>query len=212
MSQQLTEISVIIVEDHSIFIEGLCSILRNVEGVKITNTFTDAEPALEFLRLQRADVVFLDISLSGMSGIEACKAIKVIDNSIKIIALTNHTEKSVIMDMLQNGADAYLLKNTSRKDLITAIFQVLNNQFLMNSELQKILFSAEIKPKDIPRLTQREQEVLKLVSEGATTGTIARQLFISPQTVETHRHNLMQKFQVNNSALLIKKASEYGMV
>jgi len=212
MPQQLTDISIIIVEDHSIFIEGLCSILKTVKEVKVAGTFTNGESALEFLQTQQADVVFLDISLPEMSGIEVCKAIKTMDNSIKVIALTNHTEKSVIMEMLQNGADGYLLKNTSKKDLVATIFQVLSGQFLMNNELQKILFSVETKPKEIPRLTQREQEILKLVSEGATTAGIALQLFISPQTVETHRHNLMQKFHVSNAASLIKKAGEYGMI
>lgn len=212
MRQQLKHVSVIIVEDHSIFIEGLCSILQDADGIKVLETFTRGEAALEFLKSQRADIVLLDISLPEMSGIKVCSAIKELDQSIKIIALTNHTEKSVIVEMLQNGVDGYLLKNTSRKDLVAAILQVHENRFLMNNELQKILFSPETKVKDIPRLTQREQEVLKLVSEGATTAAIAKQLFISPQTVETHRHNLMQKFRVSNSASLIKKAGEYGML
>lgn len=212
MPQQLKHVSVIIVEDHSIFIEGLCSILQEVDGITVLETFTRGEAALDFLKSQHADIVLLDISLPEMSGIKVCSAIKDLDQSIKIIALTNHTEKSVIVEMLQNGADGYLLKNTSRKDLVAAIFQVHENRFLMNNELQKILFSPETKVKGIPRLTQREQEVLKLVSEGATTAAIAKQLFISPQTVETHRHNLMQKFRVSNSASLIKKAGEYGML
>ena len=212
MSQQLKETSVIIVEDHSIFIEGLRSILRNVEGLKLSATFTDGKTALEFLKSQRVDVVLLDISLPEMSGITVCGAIKKLDDSIKIIALTNHTEKSVIMEMLQNGADGYLLKNTSKKDLATAIFQVVNNQFLMNNDIQKILFSAGKKPTGPPRLTQREHEVLRLVAEGITTASIAKKLYISPQTVETHRHNLMQKLEVNNSASLIRKAGQHGLI
>ncbi len=212
MQQPVKQIRVVIVEDHSIFIEGLCTILQHTEGVKVLATFTEGEGALEFLRSQPVEVVFLDISLPEMSGIAVCKAIKLLDKRIKVIALTNHTEKSVITEMLQNGADGYLQKNTSRSDLVEAMFQVLNGRFLMKSELQKILFSPETKTGDIPRLTQREREVLKLVSEGATTAAIAKTLFISPQTVETHRHHLMQKFQVGNSALLVKKAVEYGMV
>lgn len=212
MSQQLKEITVIIIEDHSIFIEGLCSILQNIDGLQVAGTFSEGKSAIAYLQSNPVNIVLLDISLPEMSGIEVCKAIKSLDKNIKIIALTNHTEKSVMMEMLQNGADGYLLKNTSKKDLVDAIFQVLNNQFLMDNELQRILFSPEKKSKAVPRLTQREKEVLKLVSEGATTASIAKQLFISPQTVETHRHNLMQKFQVNNSASLIKKAAEYGMM
>lgn len=214
MIQQLMSekknISVVIIEDHSIFIEGLCSVLQNVEGVSVTGTFMMGEPALEFIGTHSVDVVFLDISLTEMSGIEVCQAIKTIDPSIKVIALSNHTEKSVITEILQKGADGYLLKNTSKKDLTNAIFQVCDNQLSMNGEVRAILFSpsAPAPAADLPRLTKRETEILKLVSEGATTAAIASQLFISPQTVETHRKNMMQKFKVNNSAALIRKAIE----
>ncbi|ANH81983.1 hypothetical protein A8C56_14290 [Niabella ginsenosidivorans] len=206
------KLSVIIVEDHSIIVEGLSSILNNAAGLELTGTFLNAEDALEFLQTNRADVVLLDISLPEMSGIELCQLLKKQDRNIKIIALTNHTEKSVIQEMLQNGADGYLLKNTSKQDLVTAIAQVMNNQFTMQSELQQILFSQAPKDKEIPRLTTREKEILQLVSQGITTSAIAAQLFISPQTVETHRRNLMQKFEVNNSAALIKKATEKGLL
>ena len=208
MSPERSAISVVIIEDHSIFIEGLCTVLQNVEGIVIAGTFMNGESALQFIRSHPVDVVFLDISLPEMSGIEVCRSIKSVNKSVKVIALTNHTEKSVITEMLQNGANGYLLKNTSKQDLINAIFQVLNDQLSMNGEVQSILFSQSAPPADIPRLTKREQEILKLVSEGATTTAIANQLFISPQTVETHRKNLMQKFKVNNSAALIRKAIE----
>lgn len=206
MLQKKTDIPVVIVEDHSIVVEGLCSILQNVEGIRINGTFMDGGSALAFLAANTVDVVLLDISLPEMSGIEVCKAIKAKHPGTRVIALTNHTEKSVIQEMLENGADGYLLKNTSKKDLISAIFQVLENQFTMNGEVQKILFAPSAKSTDVPRLTKREKEILQLVSEGATTAAIAAQLFISPQTVETHRRNLMQKFKVNNSSALVRKA------
>ena len=205
-------VKIIIVEDHTIFIEGLRSILRNVERVKVVNTFIAGPPALEYIKGNDVDVVLLDISLPEMSGVEVCKSMKAAHGDIKIIALTNHTEKSVIMEMLQTGVDAYLLKNTSKKDLIGAIFQVVEGTFLMKDELQQILFSRETQRPAIPRLTKRELEILKLVSEGGTTASIAKKLFISAQTVETHRHNLMQKFEVNNAASLIKKAVECALI
>jgi len=212
MLPERPDISVVIIEDHSIFIEGLCSVLQNVEGIHVAGTFMKGEPAIQFIRSHSVDVVFLDISLPEMSGIEVCKAIKAIDRGIKIIALSNHTEKSVITGMLQQGANGYLLKNTSRKDLINAIFQVMDDQLSMNGEVQVILFSPSAPVAELPRLTKRESEILKLVSEGATTAVIAARLFISPQTVETHRKNLMQKFKVNNSAALIRKAIENNIL
>lgn len=212
MQQLISNVSMIIVEDHTIFTEGLQSILQQIDGIQIKGTFVDGESALVFLETHAVDIVFLDISLPAMSGIEVCKKIKSLYKATKIIALTNHTEKSIILNMLNSGADGYLLKNTSRNDLVTAIYQVMNGQFLMKSELQKLLFSTAAKTTDIPRLTRREQEVLQLVSDGATTAAIAEKLFISPQTVETHRHNLMQKFSVNNSASLIKKAVTLAII
>jgi DNA-binding NarL/FixJ family response regulator len=212
MSPEQSDLSVVIIEDHSIFVEGLCSVLQNVAGIFIAGTFMEGAPALDFIQNNRVDVVFLDISLPDVSGIDVCHAIKLIKPSIKVIALTNHTEKSVVTAMLQHGASGYLLKNTSKKDLVNAIFQVRDDQLSINGEVQGILFSPSSPPAEIPRLTKREKEVLQLVSEGATTAGIATQLFISPQTVETHRKNLMQKLKVNNAAALIRKAVEHRLL
>lgn len=208
----MNKISLIIIEDHTIFIEGLQSILQKINEVEVKDSFTNGESALEFMNHNPVDIALLDISLPGISGVEVCKAMKTRWPQTKVIALTNHTEKSIILEMLNAGADGYLLKNTTGDDLADAIQQALNGQFLMKSELQKLLFSGKDKKGEIPRLTKREQEILSMVGEGATTASIASQLFISTQTVETHRHNLMQKFKVNNSALLIKKAVEFGLL
>ena len=205
-------LSVIIVEDHAILVEGLSSILNSIENVTLSGAFYTAEDALRFLQANKADLVLLDISLPEMSGIELCRYLKKNNQDIKIIALTNHTEKSVIQEMLKNGADGYLLKNTSKQDLVNAMFQVMNNQFTMQSDLQKILFNQAPPEQDTPRLTTREKEVLQLVGQGITTNAIASRLFISPQTVETHRRNLMQKFDVTNSAALIGKATKLGIL
>jgi DNA-binding NarL/FixJ family response regulator len=205
-------LSVIIVEDHAILVEGLSSILSSIENITLSGAFYTAEDALQFLQANKADLVLLDISLPEMSGIELCRYLKKNHEDIKIIALTNYTEKSVIEEMLKNGADGYLLKNTSKQDLVNAMFQVMNNQFTMQSDLQKILFNQASPEQATPRLTTREKEVLQLVSQGITTSAIASRLFISPQTVETHRRNLMQKFEVANSAALIGKATRLGIL
>ena len=212
MPPEQPNLSIVIIEDHSIFAEGLCSVLQNVAGIFIAGTFMEGETALDFIRDNRVDVVLLDISLPGLPGTDVCRSIKSANPSVKVIALTNHTGKSVITAMLQNGASGYLLKNTSKKDLVNAIFQVRDDQVSINAEVQSILFSPSPPPAEIPRLTKREKEVLQLVSEGVTTGGIATQLFISPQTVETHRKNLMQKFKVNNAASLIRKAIEHRLL
>lgn len=206
------KISVIIVEDHSIIIEGLSSIIASADELELQGAFLSAEEALDFLEKNTVEILLLDISLPGMSGIDMCKIVKQNYKNIKVIALTNHTERSVINDMLTNGADGYLLKNTSKTNLIDTIMQVLDNKFVLQAELQKVLFNSVQNKNTLPRLTTREKEILILVSNGATTANIASQLFISVQTVETHRRNLMQKFEVGNAAALIKKAVEQGFL
>ncbi|MGN7819289.1 response regulator [Chitinophaga sp. 22536] len=207
-----TSISVIIVEDHVIVAEGLNSILSKTEGIQLTGVFPGAEEALLFLEKQDTDLVLLDISLPAMSGHDFCRLVKSKYADIKVIALTNHTEKSVILEMLDSGADGYLLKNISRQELVEAIFQVIDNRFTMHPALQQIIFSPGHSRKSYPRLTTREREILQLVGTGITTHAIADQLSISTQTVDTHRRNLMQKFNVGNAAALIKKAVEAGLL
>lgn len=206
------KLSVVIVEDHAIIIEGLSRIITEASEFDLLGVFTNAEDALAFLQHNNTDIILLDIGLPGMSGIEMCKQVKQHNKKVKIIALTNHTERSVINDMLTNGADGYLLKNTSKDDLLHTIMEVMDNKFVLQSELQKVLFNSEHTTNALTRLTAREKEILILVSKGATTANIAAQLFISAQTVETHRRNLMQKFEVGNAAALIKKAMEQGFI
>lgn len=205
-------LSIIIIEDHSIILEGLGTILKNTPGISLDGVFTNAEDGLTFLKSNIVDLILLDISLPIMQGTEFCRIVKKVYGATKVIALSNHTEKNIVEGMLTNGADGYLLKNIAKQDLVTAIFQVMNGQFVMQSELQKILFAATAEESSTPRLTTREKEILQLVSQGVTTGNIASQLFISRQTVETHRRNLMQKFEVNNSASLVRKATELGVL
>jgi len=201
-----------LVEDHSIFIEGLNSVLGKVEGVQVVAAFGDGKEALDYLRQQPVDIVFLDIGLPGLTGIEICRSIHRLRKNTKVIALSNHTERNIISDMLAVGANGYLLKNASLRDLENAINQVLEGQCVMSEEVRQIVFSQPEVPRSFPRLTNREKEILYWIGEGITTQAIAARLFISVQTVETHRYNLLQKFEVPNAAALVKKALELGML
>ncbi|QJB38359.1 response regulator transcription factor [Chitinophaga oryzae] len=213
MSQQTEKISIVLVEDHSIFVEGLQSVLRKIENVTVMATFSAGEEVLDYLQQQPADIVFLDISLPGsLSGVEICRLIRRSHKATKVIALSNHTEREIVSDMLNNGANGYLLKNASLPDLQNAIDQVMMGQCVMSEEVRNIVFTANTSLKSIPRLTSREKEVLYWISEGLTTSAMAAKLFISVQTVESHRYNLLQKFQVPNAVVLVKKAMELGLI
>ncbi|MBS1750045.1 MAG: response regulator transcription factor [Bacteroidetes bacterium] len=213
MLRKKNKTTIVLVEDHSIFIEGLNSVLQKIEGIEVLANFDNGKDVLDYLQQNTADIVFLDISLPGeMSGIEICRAIHRIRRQTKVVALSNHTEKNIINDMLANGANGYLLKNASMYDLENAIEQVLQGQCVMSDAVREILFTASGAPRNIPRLTNREKEVLQWIGEGLTSQQIAKQLFISVQTVESHRYNLLQKFDVPNAVTLVKKAIGMGMI
>lgn len=212
----MTMIEVLIADDHQVLIEGLEFLLADHPKIRITNIANDGQEVLDILEKQTCDVILMDINMPVMSGLEACKIVKKKYPEIKVIALSTFNKGSFIQQMLKNGASGYLLKNTSRDELIEAIMTVHSGQTYLNSETNQLLLDNLMnKSKSgnfIPRLTRREKEVLKLISEELTTNEIAKRLFISLNTVETHRRNLISKFSVRNSVGLIRTAMERGLL
>ena len=201
-------ISVILIDDHPVVMEGLRSLLDKNQGLEIIGCFTSGKETLEFLTRRSVDIVLLDISLPDMSGTDLCLKIKANDPRTCVLAISNHSERSIITQMLQNGASGYLLKNSSSEELTRSIMGAIEGNLSLTDEVKSILARGESSYRMLPKLTRREKEVLRMVAEGMTTAAIAEKLFISPLTVETHRRNLMQKFEVNNTAALIKMAVE----
>lgn len=203
-------ISVIIIDDHPLVLNGLAHILGHVEHLSLTATFISAREGIDYLRENKIDVVLLDINLPDMDGISACTEIKRIHPAIKIIAISNNNEASIINRMMQSGANGYLLKNASAKELVEAITQVEYGAVVLPDSVKEILKKSE--KQEIPFVTRREKEVLTLMAKGHTTPEIAEKLFLSPLTIESHRRNLLQKFKVNNAASLIHKATEMKFI
>ena len=213
MQTEKEKIRLIIVDDHPVVMEGLSSLLSANNDIAIKGCFTTGADVIDFLSDNAVEVVLLDITLPDMNGTDLCLIIKKMQPGTKIIAFSNHNERSIILQMIQNGAGGYLLKNTSSGELISSIMNALEGQLVFSLEVQSIL--AQPGPTDIkkiPNLTRREKEILKLISEGFTTATLAEKLYISPLTAETHRRNLLQKFEVNNTASLISLAKDYGLI
>jgi DNA-binding NarL/FixJ family response regulator len=206
-------IRILIVDDHPVVLEGMKALLQDNDMVEVKACCSNGKDALEFLLENRVDVVLLDINLPDISGIDLCKSIKQQYAHIHIVAISNYNERSMITKMLQNGATGYVLKNASAEEIMDAIRAVVKKTVYFSPEVQKSLFEAALDdPLDLPKLTRREQEVLRCIAEGKTTAEIGDTLFISPHTVETHRRNLMQKFQVSNAAALIRVASQYQLI
>lgn len=202
-----------ILDDHPVVLQGLVNVLSGEEAFEIAGTFTSAADFLQFFNSNRVDVVLLDIILPDGNGMDLCKEIKTIAPDTIVLALSNHDQRSAIMKMLENGASGYLLKNASIEELVRGIYDALQHQIVFSDAIKEIIARPGLKHlNDIPVLTAREQEILKLIASGITTRRIAEMLFLSKFTVENHRKNLLQKLQVKNVAALIKAASQHGLL
>jgi len=207
------KISLAIVDDHPIVVQGLQMILTNNSDINVTGCFTSGSDFIEFLKNNEVDIVLLDIMLPDSNGMDVCKEIKSVSPNTCVLALSNHSERSIVMQMLQNGASGYLLKNVSVQELTSCIYEALNGEVAFSKAVKEILARPSANDlKGIPQLTKREKEVLQLIAEGKTTALMAKHLFVSPLTIETHRRNLLQKFEVKNVASLIKIAADQGLL
>ncbi|MBO9633737.1 MAG: response regulator transcription factor [Chitinophagaceae bacterium] len=206
-------IQLAIVDDHPVVIEGLQRLLGSKDYLNVAGTFTSGADFLVFMKDNRTDIVLLDISLPDTNGMELCKEIKKRSPGTCVLVLSNHSERSIIMQMLQNGASGYLLKNASADELLNCIHEALAGQITFSNEIKQIIARPSAHElKEVPQLTRREKEILHLISDGMTTPQIAGKLNLSQLTIETHRRNLLQKFDVNNVAALIKVAVQQNLI
>lgn len=205
-------IKIVIVDDHPIVIEGLKMMLKNEPLFSISESFTTGVETISFINSNKADIILLDITLPDSNGINLCKEIKKISPNTSVIMFSNRSERSIVMQCIQNGASGYLLKNTSIDELIKCIKGVLSGDIVFCNEIKQIISKPSQNEFTVPRLTKREKQILKLLAQGKTSGIIADELFLSPLTVDTHRKNLLQKFQAKNSMELISLAIQENII
>lgn len=209
---QSHKINIAIVDDHPIVIEGLKMMLHDQSIFNVVETFTSGLEIINFVKSNEVDIILLDITLPDSNGIELCKKIKMVSPTTSVIMFSNRSERSIIMQCIQNGASGYLLKNTSIDELIDCIKGALSGNIVFCNETKEIISKPSQNEFIIPRLTKREKEILKLVAKGKTSAVIAEELFLSPLTVDTHRKNLLQKFQAKNSTELITLALQQNLI
>lgn len=206
-------IKIMIVDDHQLFRGGIVSLLSKDEDIEVTGEVSSAEELFEVLENQQPHVVLIDISMEHMDGLEAIKKANTAYPNIKFIVLTMHAEGQYVVKAVRNGAYGYLLKNADENELIEAIHTVFEGKKYFNEEISQLMIgNMAIEGEPHKKLSNREMEVLKLVSNGKTTKEIADQLFVSTRTVETHRVNMMKKLNVQNTAELIKKAAHLKLI
>ena len=206
-------IKIIICDDHPLITEGLKSFIENRDEMQIVATATSAAELWQVLEENETDVLILDISLPDGNGVDICAEVKKIYPHIKVIALSNHDERSFIVRMLGNKASGYLIKSTSIGELEKAIKEVYRRGIYFGEDAQKVLVSmAEVMQVEVPPITKREKEVLEYISQGLSSPQIAEKMFISSQTVDSHRKNLMAKFGVNKTISLVQKAKDLNFL
>jgi two-component system, NarL family, nitrate/nitrite response regulator NarL len=207
----MDKIKVLVVDDHPMVLEGMRSMLVQIDFVTVSGTVSNAYAAMEHIKLTPPDIVITDINMPEISGIELTLKIKKEFPAVKVIAMSTFKERSYISQMIQNGAAGYLVKSASKEEIEEAILSVFEGKLYMSLDINlSVAEKQEIN--NVPVLSSREKEVLQLIADGMTNPQIATKLFISLHTVDSHRKNLLTKFAVNNTASLIRLAAKYDLV
>src|SRR5690554_4033895 len=200
-------IKVLIADDHRLFIDGLKAMLEGTAEIKVVGEAMNGQEVLAFCAQQAVDIVIMDISMPVMDGIDATKQLVKGYPQIKVLCLSMHNDRNYISDMLKTGAHGYILKNTGKSDLIDALNTLQSGETYLGEEVRKTLLNSFMKnPGPTEKLSNREIEVLECIATGQTTQEIADHLFISKNTVETHRKNLLFKLHAKNTAELVNNA------
>lgn len=209
-------VSIILADDHTLFREGLLSILNDELEF---NVIAQAENGREVVKLARkmdVDVIVMDIAMPELNGIEATSQVLHENPDLKVIALSMHSDRHFVTGMLKAGAKGYLLKDCAGDELIRAIREVLQDRYYISEEISTNVLNDYVgklveEGEEVSELTSREREVLQLIAEGKATQEIAEILFISVKTVEAHRVKIKTKLKLNSIPELTKYAIREGL-
>jgi DNA-binding NarL/FixJ family response regulator len=207
------KIRLLLADDHPLIREGFKSLLGKNPEFDIVGDMDNGQEVINSVDTTKPDVILTDINMPVMNGLQLIEQLSRTHPHIKFIVLTMHEEREYVTKALKAGADGYLLKTSERPELENAIKTVFDGNKYFSPQITTILAeSVAHEPKDLPVLTPREKEVLELVARGHSTKQIADKLDISIRTVESHRINMLKKVGVANSAELIRRAIELGLL
>lgn len=211
------KIRIVVADDHKIMREGLKALIDKQPDMEVAAEAQDGLTATKLARKLLPNVVIMDIGMPEMNGIDATREIVSENKDIKIVALSMHSDRRFVLEMLKAGASGYLLKDSAFEELVTAVHTVMTGQSYLSPRITDIVVKEYLH--NLPRtdstafniLTQREREVLQHLAEGKTTKQIASTLNLSVKTVETHRQQIMEKLQIRSVAELTKYAIREGI-
>jgi len=210
--------SVLLVDDHPLFLNGLKMIICKASGILNVETALSGIAALEIIRRNSFDLVITDIHMPELSGTELVKIIKRDYPNIKVLVISSYNDPGIIIEIFSYEAEGYILKNADQKELKTAVLKILEGGIYYSQELTPVLLGRIVGRKNSPphntniHLTSREIEILKLISLEYTSTEIADKLFISPLTVETHRKHLIKKTNSRSVVGLVKFAMNNNII
>lgn len=212
-------INVLIADDHTLFRKGLSMMVQTFPGVESVQNVENGQLALDVLKEQQIDILLLDLEMPVLDGRETAKKVVSKFPDTHIIMISMHDSLALISDLIEIGVHSYLLKSAEPEEVQKAIVSVLNNDFYYNQLVaralhQKVKHGGVSKPffSDKSQLTKREIEILELICQELTMKQIGEKLFISEQTIHTHRKNLMRKTDCRNAVGLVKYAIQNQIV
>ncbi|MBN1481367.1 DNA-binding response regulator [candidate division KSB1 bacterium] len=207
--------TILLADDHRIVREGIARLLESFGDIEIVGQANDGYEAVTLATQLQPDILVLDITMPKLLGVEVISDVRIHSPGTKIIVLSMHHKDKYIKDCMRNGASAYLLKESAVNELKSAIQYVLKDQIYLSPAISRSVVKDWLTPDSNHNgspLTSREREILKLLAEGYSNKEIASMLFISPKTVETHRHRINDKLNLGNVADLVRYALKEGLI
>ncbi len=211
----MSRISIMIVDDHTLIRETWSFLLGRNEGFEVIAEVGDGQQAIEIARDKRPNIILLDINMSPLNGFDILKMVRKLSPGSKVIAVSMHSQPSYAKKMLRLGARGYVTKNSPRQEMLDAIKEVYNGQIYICQEVKNIIsvqmLGEEESLPGLNQLSEREIEVINLIRDGLSSKEIAARLNIAIKTVEVHRHNILKKLKVKNTASLINYINASGL-
>lgn len=216
MMQPQHKIKILLIDDHPLVLDGIRACLEQSKSVTVSGTANDGEQALALAAKIQPDVALMDISMPGMNGFALAEAFSHQLPEIKVLIFTMHDDRDYIVRMAQHNIAGYILKDATSDELLTAIEKVYNGGSYFSSGVAHKLLSQMVDSHSLrmfpdESLSEREQEVLKLLAAGQSNKKIARALCLSVRTIESHRFNIKKKLDIKSSAGLIRYAIDKGI-
>ena len=209
--------TVILADDHEVVRRGVRSILEAGAGIKVVAEVADGLAAVQAVEKQKPTLLFLDLSLPRLHGLEALRQVRATSPHTKVLVLSMHNDEPYVIEALRAGAMAYILKGSESTEILRAVQEVLAGRRYLSAPLSERAIAALTsqtpdQTDPLNALTPREREVLALAADGLSTTEMAERLFISPRTAETHRTNLMQKLGLQSQTDLVRFAIRRGLI